>query len=185
MSFWQSVTEVPLYEWARQHQLVTAAIEGAHLASCAFFLGAIALLDLRVLGFGRRLVVASLARLTLALALGSFAIVVLTGLFMLGLSAPKWLHTPEFALKIAFVLLGGLNAAALHFGAWRRVGIWGASGGRTPPSARLAAAASLTVWLCVAVLGRYLGYSPLTPSRLYSEQELEQLLEPGGPLEGL
>lgn len=185
MSFWQSVTELPLYDWARQHQLATAAIEGAHLASSAFFFGAIALLDLRVLGFGRQLVVAPLARLTLTLALCAFVLVALTGIFMFGMSAPKWLATPEFLLKMALVAIAGVNAMALHLTAWRRVDVWGTPSAGAPRSARLLAAGSLTLWVCVAVLGRYLGYVPLTPSRLYSEHELEQLLAPGGPLNGL
>jgi len=32
------------------------------------------------------------------------------------------------------------------------------------------------------LLGPYLGYAPLPPARLYSEEELELLLQPGGPL---
>lgn len=183
MSFWQSVAALPFYEWARQHQLVTAAIEGTHLASSAFFFGAIVLLDLRVLGYGRRLVVASLARLTLTIGLVAFTLVVLTGLFMFGMSAPKWLHTTEFAWKMGLVALGGINAALLHLTVWRRVDAWGAADAHAPRAARSFAAISIVVWLTVAMLGRYLGYVPPVASRFISDEEIEQLMQPGGPLD--
>lgn len=77
----------------------------------------------------------------------------------------------------------GLRSAPAS--AWRHVDVWGAARMRAPRRAKLFAGGSLALWLAVAILGRYLGYVPLTPTRLYSEQELEQLLAPGGPLEGL
>lgn len=181
VSFWQNLTELPLYDWARLHPFVTAAIEGAHLASSAFFFGAIVLLDLRVLGFGRRLVVASLARLTLTLCLVAFLFVALTGLFMFGMSAPRWLNTPAFVWKLALIALGGVNAAVLHFTAWRTVDNWGESGRDAPRTAKLFVCASLAIWLAVSVLGRYQGYT--TPTRFMSDDELELLLRPGGPLD--
>ena len=137
MSFWQSLTELPLYDWARQHQLVTAGIEGAHLASSAFFFGSIVLLDLRVLGFGSRLIVPSLARLTLTIGLVAFVFVTLTGFFMFGLGAPKWVHTPEFSLKMSLIVLAGINAAAFHLTIWRSVDVWGVEGQETPLIAKL------------------------------------------------
>jgi hypothetical protein len=181
VSFWQSLAELPLYDWARLHPFVTAAIEGAHLASSAFFFGAIVLLDLRVLGFGRRLVVASLARLTLTSCLVAFVFVTLTGLFMFGMSAPRWVNTPEFVWKVALIALGGVNAAALHFTTWRRVDVWGAVTARAPRAAKAFVVASLAIWLAVTVLGRYQGYT--TPDRFMSDDELELLQQPGGPLD--
>jgi hypothetical protein len=183
VSFWQQLTELPLYDWARQHQLATAAIEGAHLASSAFFFGAIILLDLRVLGFGRRLIVANLARLTLTMALVAFVFVALTGLFMFGLDAPKWSHTPEFWLKMSLIALAGINAAALHLTTWRNVDVWGIENRPTPLNAKLFVLGSVAMWVAVAILGRYLGYATLTPARFFSEGELDLLLRPGGPLD--
>jgi hypothetical protein len=181
VSFWQNLAELPLYDWARLHPFVTAAIEGAHLASSAFFFGAIVLLDLRVLGFGRRLVVTSLARLTLTSCLVAFAFVVLTGLFMFGLNAPRWLNTPVFVWKVGLIVLGGVNAVALHFTAWRRVDVWGATAASTPRGAKAFVLASLVIWLAVTVLGRYQGYT--TPDRFMSDDELDLLERPGGPLD--
>jgi hypothetical protein len=183
VSFWQSLTELPLYDWARQHQLVTAGIEGAHLASSAFFFGSIVLLDLRMLGIGSRLLVPSLARLTLTIGLIGFVFVTLTGLFMFGLGAPKWVSTPEFSLKMGLIVLGGLNAAAFHLTTWRSVDVWGAEGVRTPLVAKLFAFGSIAVWIAVAILGRYLGYAVLVPARFITEQDLEFLMRPGGPLD--
>lgn len=137
----------------------------------------------RVPGYGRRLVVANVARLTLGIALVAFAFVVLTGLFLFGVSAPKWLHTTEFAGKMGLVALGGVNAAALHLTAWRGADVWGAAHARAPRSAHSFAAVSMVVWLAVAILGRYLGYVPPVASRFISGDEIEQLMEPGGPLD--
>ncbi len=181
MSFWQQLTELPLYDWARLHPFVTAAIEGAHLASSALFFGAIVLLDLRVLGLGRKLVVASLARLTLSLCLVAFVFVTLSGAFMFGMSAPRWLNTPALVWKLALIALGGVNAAVLHFTSWRSVDRWGESGRAAPRAAKLFVGASLAIWLAVSVLGRYQGYA--TPTRFMSDDELELLQRPGGPLD--
>ena len=183
MSLWQSLSELPLYDWARQHQFVTAGIEGAHLASAAFFFGSIVLLDLRLLGFGPRLIVPSLARLTLTIGLIAFVFVTLTGLFQFGISAPKWVSTPEFSLKMGLIVLAGVNAAAFHVTSWRSVEVWGVAGRRTPLTAKLFAFGSITVWIAVAVLGRYLGYAVLVPARFISDKDLEFLMQPGGPLD--
>jgi hypothetical protein len=181
VSFWQNLAALPLYDWARLHPFVTAAIEGAHLASSAFFFGAIVLLDLRVLGFGRRLVVASLARLTLRICFVAFVFVVLTGLFIFGMNATRWVNTPVFTWKIGLIALGGANAAALHVTAWRDVDRWGAGAAYAPRAARLFVLGSIVIWVAVTVLGRYQGYT--IPDRFMSDDELELLQRPGGPLD--
>ncbi|MBN1239703.1 MAG: hypothetical protein JXB36_14460 [Gammaproteobacteria bacterium] len=183
MSFWHSLTELPIYDWARQHQFVTAGIEGAHLASSSVFFGSIILLDLRVLGLCRQLIASGLARLTLRVGLIAFVLVVLTGLFMFGIAAPKWLNTPEFGVKMALIALAGINAAIFHVTIWRSVDVWGAEGRPTPRIAQLFALGSIAIWVTVIILGRYLGYAVLLPSRIISDEELEFLMQPGGPLD--
>lgn len=130
--------------------------ETAHVAGLAVLVGAIVVVDLRLLGLGRALPVGALLRLAVPAALGGFAVAALTGLAMFSAHAAEFLVHPLFMLKMALVLAGGLNAALLHAGPLQALAADPA--GAPPPRVRLAAAASILLWLGVIACGRLLAY---------------------------
>jgi hypothetical protein len=66
-----------------------------------------------------------------------------------------------FLLKMCLIMAAGLNAALFHTIVFPSVEVWDAEEMRKlppPPSARISAAASLVIWICVIACGRLLAY---------------------------
>jgi hypothetical protein len=66
------------------HPCAYPMLETAHLLGVGLLIGNLALLELRVFGWGQALPVQALARLSLSLALGGFVLAAVTGLLMFG-----------------------------------------------------------------------------------------------------
>lgn len=133
------------------------AAEWIHTVGIALLFGSIAVLDLRLLGFGRALPVRALARHVLPWSLASFALIVPSGLAMFVAHASDFVANPVFAAKVALILAAGCNAAVFHAGTFPSVANWDV-GARPPVGARIAAALSLLLWAAVIACGRALGY---------------------------
>jgi len=113
--------------------------------------GGIGLLDLRLLGYGRRLAPQTLAEVVTPLALAGFVVMVVSGVLMFAADARAMAASPLFLAKLGLIGLAGLNAAVFR-SLFRRLD------GAIPAGARLLAAVSLALWLGVVVLGRLVAY---------------------------
>jgi uncharacterized membrane protein len=126
-----------------------------HFIGLALLIGTVGILNLRVLGFEKRLTGASLHRL-MPWAMAGFGINVLTGtLAFIGMPA-YYTFDVAFWLKILALLLLGLNAAVFYltdaFQSVERLG----PGDDAPRLAKLVAGSSLFLWFAVITLGRYI-----------------------------
>ena len=131
------------------------AVEIVHIAGFAVLVGAVAMFDLRVLGFGRDLPVRVLARHLLPWSMGSMLLVLPSGLLLFAAEAPDLAANRIFLLKLVLIAVAGLNALAFHSGPYRSAERWES---RAPPRARLHAELSLLLWLAVIACGRLLAY---------------------------
>ena len=140
---------------ALQHSAAYPYIVTAHIVGFVMLVGAVAVFDLRVLGFGKGIPVRALARLCLPWAAGSLVLVVPTGLLMfIAYSAPL-LVSGEFLLKLGLLLLAAILAIVFHSGPYGSVDAWN---GDAPVTAKLLCAASLINWIAVLFVGRMLTY---------------------------
>ena len=126
-----------------------------HFIGLALVIGTVGILNLRVLGFEKRLTGASLHRL-MPWAMAGFGINVLTGILaFIGMPA-YYAFDVAFWLKILAVLLLGLNVAVFYltsaFQSVERL----APGEDAPRLAKLVAGSSLFLWFAVITLGRYI-----------------------------
>jgi uncharacterized membrane protein len=126
-----------------------------HFIGLALLIGTVGILNLRILGFEKRLTGASLHRL-MPWAMAGFGINVLTGtLAFIGMPA-YYTFDAAFWLKILAVLLLGVNAAAFYltdaFESVERLG----PGDDAPRLAKVIAGSSLFLWFAVITLGRYI-----------------------------
>ncbi len=126
-----------------------------HFIGLALLIGTVGILNLRVLGFEKRLTGASLHRL-MPWAMAGFGINVLTGtLAFIGMPS-YYAFDAAFWLKILAVLLLGLNAAVFYltdaFESVERLG----PGQEAPRLAKVVAGSSLFLWFAVITLGRYI-----------------------------
>ena len=141
----------------RQELWLYPAVEIVHILGFVTLVGSIAVLDLRLLGISRELPVRDLARHVLPWTLGALLFIVPTGLLMFMAHASDFIGNRVFVVKLTLISVAGFNAAAFHMGAYRCVAQWD-RGVDTPPSAKLHAAASLTIWVGVIACGRLLAY---------------------------
>ena len=126
-----------------------------HFIGLALLIGTVGVLNLRILGFEKRLTGASLHRL-MPWALAGFGINVLTGtLAFIGMPA-YYTFDAAFWLKILAVMLLGLNVAAFYltnaFESVERLG----PGDDASRLAKVIAGSSLFLWFAVITLGRYI-----------------------------
>jgi len=141
----------------RQSLYLYPAVEIVHLLAIALLVGSILALDLRLVGW--RIVAPTwpLARHLLPVTVTGFAFAVASGLMLFTTEAASLAFNPAFQIKMALLLLAGLNALMLHRGAWRDIGQWGAAA-RPPARVRVAAAFSAALWVGVLSFGRLIAY---------------------------
>lgn len=133
------------------------SVEIVHICGIALLVGSIAVLDLRLLGFSRNLSARKLAAHALPWTLGSFLLILPSGLMMFIAHASDLIASPVFALKICLILAAGTNAAVFHAGVFRGAAQWDVDV-MPPATARAAAALSLLLWISVISCGRLLAY---------------------------
>ena len=146
---------LPLALVLREHAWLYPIVETLHILGFAVLVGAVAMFDLRVLGFARQLPVTALARHLLPWSAGSMLLVLPTGLLLFIADPLALLANGAFLLKLGLIVLAGLNALAFHAGPYRQAEAWPR---RAPPRALLHALLSLGVWIGVIASGRLIAY---------------------------
>jgi len=154
----QAVEATGLGVMMRESLWAFPIVETVHIAALAIVVGSLVVLDLRLLGLSRRVPLGWLAAHVLPWTLGTFALVVLSGLTMFTAYATDYLGSRLFMLKMGLILAAGVNAAILHLGAMQRSGVWDTDAG-PPARVRVAAAASILLWIGVIACGRLLAYT--------------------------
>jgi hypothetical protein len=128
-----------------------------HILALACFAGALAVMDLRLIGAFAATAPGPLiarARRVVILALGAQ---ILTGFLLFAAEASHVVRNPVFLFKMGLLAAGLLNVAVFEFGAKRAVQAL-PSAAPMPRAARVAGYTSLAIWLAVAALGRSIAY---------------------------
>lgn len=131
------------------HPWAYPMLETAHLLGVGLLLGNLALLELRVFGWGAALPVQPLARLSLAIASLGFGLAAVTGLLMFGTQPQELLANRVFTVKMGLLMLAGCNATWFH----ARQSLQ-----RLDRLAKLLMGVSAALWLLVLTCGRWIGY---------------------------
>ena len=134
---------------------VFPAVESVHLLSIALLVGAIAVVDLRLVGALRHVAIAPLLRSALPVALAGFLGAVASGTLLFVANAGDLVGNRVFALKLVLLSFAGLNAAWFHASAAKEAL---ATTAPPPASMRLAGAVSLLLWAATIVAGRMIAY---------------------------
>jgi hypothetical protein len=145
----------------RQWLWLYPTVETVHIVGIGLLFGSIAILDLRLLGLGRAIPVRLLSRHVLPWTIGSFLLIVPSGLLMFTAHATEFISSPIFVIKMGLIVTAGLNAALFHVVVYPSVDVWDSEEMRKlppPPSARISAALSLALWVTVIACGRLLAY---------------------------
>ena len=134
-------------------------VESIHVLSLCLFLGLTTILDLRLLSLVMRdLPVSEVATRLLPWTAAGFVLMVASGVLTF-LNAPvRYYENIFFRIKVAALLLAGLNAWVFQAGIWRGVASWDRDV-VAPFRARLAGSLSLVLWACIVVAGRMIAYN--------------------------
>ena len=132
----------------------------AHVFGIALLVGAIAVLDLRLVGLWPDVPIAALARTTVPVAGAGLALALVTGPALFAVRATEYVENPFLWVKFGAVAVALANLGALHgSAAWRGNG----GGEASRPHRRrrrlaLAGAVSLAAWLAAVSAGRMIAY---------------------------
>lgn len=143
-------------DWMRTSSWAYPAVNLLHVAGVILLVGGMLLLDLRILGAGRKAIsLHNASALLTPLAVAGLITMLASGSLLFMADAVPLLGNPLFLPKIVLIGLGILNALAFQW-------LWRASTVNTqaqlPMAAKLQAALSLAIWLSAAALGRLLAY---------------------------
>ena len=138
------------YRW------IWPACETLHFVGLALVIGIVGLFDLRLMGFFKRISV-SAARELMPFAVFGFLINLVTGLTFLIGQPDQYVYNTSWWLKVAFLLIAGVNALFFEKALGPRTLSLGA-GEDTPVGAKVIGAVSLFAWFGVLYWGRMLPF---------------------------
>jgi hypothetical protein len=133
-------------------------LESIHVLTATFLVGSILMVDLRLLGLASR--GHAIARITAEVVpwtLGASMLSVLVGLGLFITRADHYAHNPAFQIKMALLVLAGVNMGVYHLATSRGIER-GDAVGTTTTAARIAGAGSLVLWIGIMLAGRWTGH---------------------------
>ena len=155
----QALQASPLGHFMRESGAWTYAIVNlGHILGVASLFGSVLVLDLRLMGFGRRIPLASLAGATIPVATVGFVVAATTGIGLLATKATEYAGNPFFAIKLPAIALGLINVLVLNRSrAWRARGVRELSRLEDRQLA-IMGGLSLACWLTAITAGRMIAY---------------------------
>src|SRR5688572_3629896 len=157
-----------------------ALIESFHVVGVSIVVGTVLVIDLRLLGLAsiRRpfsVIATDVFRWTWL----AFALAVATGVLMFVTNASSYWVNTYFRMKMAMLVLAGVNMAAFELTARRSVATWDRDRA-APPAGKRVAVLSLAIWVVVVFLGRWVGFTLSTTTAPGNDEinlkELENLI---------
>lgn len=155
LALFQWCYDTPVGETIRESTWLFPAIEAVHLLGLGVTIGAVLIVDLRLLGVGlSKQSVAQLWAAVLPWLIGSLSVMVVTGSLLFLAEAVKCYYSFPFWVKMTSLVL----VLTLTFTFQRRLARTGGIAER-PQLARWSAIVSLCLWFGVAWGGRWIGFS--------------------------
>jgi hypothetical protein len=129
-----------------------------HILGVASLFGSVLVLDLRLLGFWRKVALRAISGPTVPVAATGFAIAVLSGVCLLATKATEYVGNPFLYIKFPAIGLGILNVVALHcLPSWKEHKMRELSS-REEFKLAVIGGVSLLCWLTAISAGRMIGY---------------------------
>ena len=144
---------------AEGSEWVFPIVETIHVLALATVFGSIAMVDLRLLGISsRQSRVSRLSDEVLPWTWSAFIVAAITGTLLFISKAPTYWANPQFEMKFLAMFLAGVNMMVFQFGVYRRVADWDTAV-PTPLAARIAGGLSISLWIVVIFMGRWIGFT--------------------------
>jgi hypothetical protein len=141
----------------RQSVWLYPAANIGHIVCLVIFAGAVAIMDIRLLGGLAAVAPGSLLARARVFAICALIGMLVTGFMLFAADASHIAVNPAFQIKAVLIGAGIANVAIYEFGAKRAVDAL-LPGANMPARARLAGALSIFVWVAAAACGRSIAY---------------------------
>jgi energy-coupling factor transporter transmembrane protein EcfT len=157
------MTEAEFVQWAkfafpgpqvRDSKWLFVFAESIHFIGLCLLIGALLVVDLRLMGFYKKLTGRAVLGFIPFAVLG-FALCALTGWTMFTSNPSAYLDNTAFLVKVILIVIAGINALVFTVVEHPRVAAMG-PGDDAPSMARFFAVSSLGLWFAVLLLGRWL-----------------------------
>lgn len=133
-------------------------IEAVHVLALVMVVGTISIVDLRLLGVAAHTrSVQRLLKELLPLTWSAFGVAVVSGFLMFSSNAVGYAANWPFRIKMLLLIGAGLNMLYFQMVTYRHVDQWDEAD--TPRAARIAGGLSLSLWVIVIFLGRWIGFT--------------------------
>lgn len=153
-AFGKAVQSSPFGVWAGGEAYPIANL--VHILGLVMLVGGIGILDLRLIGFFRRIPTAALASALTPIAAAGLVLMLPSGATMFASDAATLVNSWTFRTKLLLIALAVANAIAFRFLWHKHIDEWDL---KPPRWGQTMAAASILLWLTVAALGRWIAYS--------------------------
>lgn len=150
-----ALEESALGVWMRSGGWSYAAVNVAHLLGLVLLVGPILLLDLRLLGLGRRFEARAVAQALVPFAAAGLAVMLCSGVALFSADARALAGNGLMRAKLVGVGLGLLNVAWFHLAYARHLADWDRV---RPALAWVSAGLSIALWPSILVAGRLIAY---------------------------
>ncbi len=141
----------------RQSLWLYPAANVGHIVALVCFAGAVAVMDVRLLGGLAATAPGRLIARARWFAIAALVAMAITGFMLFSAEASHVALNPVFQLKVALIGAGLVNVALYEFGA--KSAVEGLPPGATMPArARMVGGVSLMIWVAVAACGRSIAY---------------------------
>jgi hypothetical protein len=158
-TIWEQIEFSSLGQYIAADPLAFPMIESVHVIAIVTVVGAIMIMDLRMLGFASNAgAISRISRETVRLTWVAFVFAAITGVLLFISKASNYMNNPYFLMKLGFIVLAGVNMAWFHLITQRSQDQWD-SAANIPTSVKVAGALSLTLWLLVIFFGRAIGFT--------------------------
>ncbi len=159
MSLLQSLQESSLALAISESAIVFPWIESVHVLALVFVVGSIAVVDLKLLGWASGSDrVARMLREVVPWTVGAFGVAAISGALLFISNAERYWASGFFKAKLAVLVFAGLNMLLFHFQTGSKHERWDRPEG-PPLAARIAGGLSLSSWILIIFLGRWVGFS--------------------------
>ena len=131
-------------------------ILACHAVGMALVAGTVVMINLRVLGFARKVPVTLFDKLSV-IAWAALALNLLTGLALFTGDPVKFFYHPVFWIKISLIILGAVSVLAIVQELHKAASV-PADSSEMPPRTKLIAGFSLAFWAGAIIAGRLIAY---------------------------
>jgi hypothetical protein len=146
----------PIGAWADGNPYVVTACLMVHFIGLCLVIGAMLIVDLRILGFFKQVPLAQAFRL-LPVAITGFCLNAASGFILFAARPVNYFENPAFQAKLWLLAISGINA--LLFTLFEHRMLAAAPDGRaTPVLAKASAGLSLLLWFTIIFFGRLIAF---------------------------